>query len=497
MRMELRRRALDKLYKRRDRIEMPDYQREEVWSTEKKRKLIDTILRDWHLPKLYFHKVDEGTIECVDGQQRLVTIWEFFDNKLSLEADSARAFGGATCSELPDDVSDSFDDFELDIEEIEDASDDDLRDLFLRLQLGTPLNTAEKLNAIGGDLYGFCKRVAAHSFFADKIMLRDTRYTHFFIATQWVCIEARGIQPQMRFAQLESLLVDNRTFSENSELAKSVKATLEYLDEAFTEKCTKLRNRANVLSVCLLASRIVRHGLHRGTARQFSEFVEFFFSQLAEEVERGTRRVRNEYLRYQEAVSYGSTGSDSIRTRINILTRAIATAHPEFAPLLGADLESRNEAEQAAAEQADVAADLLYAVNQKYAATAGEDLFKMTNESVAAIRALSTPCRDLDTYGAFVDALYFLVYEGSGSCNRLPSPPPEFAMDVKFLRTRLRHDVDHGKEKETAKKRKRNAAVFEKYSGKKSTTECGPEDFLATQLRLLDSMRSFLESLLA
>ena len=31
MKMELRRRAVDKIYKRRDKIEMPDFQREEVW----------------------------------------------------------------------------------------------------------------------------------------------------------------------------------------------------------------------------------------------------------------------------------------------------------------------------------------------------------------------------------------------------------------------------------------------------------------------------------
>ena len=84
MRMELRSRAIDKLYRRRDRIEMPDFQRQEVWPDSKKKTLLDTILRGWHLPKLYFRKVDESTFECVDGQQRLTAIWEFYDNSLAL-----------------------------------------------------------------------------------------------------------------------------------------------------------------------------------------------------------------------------------------------------------------------------------------------------------------------------------------------------------------------------------------------------------------------------
>ena len=68
MKMETRSRALDKLYKRRDRIEMPDLQREEVWTDNKKRLLIYTVLRGWHLPKFYFRKTEDGGFECVDGQ---------------------------------------------------------------------------------------------------------------------------------------------------------------------------------------------------------------------------------------------------------------------------------------------------------------------------------------------------------------------------------------------------------------------------------------------
>lgn len=95
--MELRRRALDKVYKRRDRIDMPDFQREEVWTDLQKRSLIDTILKGWHLPKFYFRKVDEISFECVYGQQRLAAIFEFFDGKLTLEPVTTGTYGGSTC----------------------------------------------------------------------------------------------------------------------------------------------------------------------------------------------------------------------------------------------------------------------------------------------------------------------------------------------------------------------------------------------------------------
>jgi len=113
MKMELRSRAIDKVYKRRDRIEMPDYQREEVWSDIQKRTLIDSILRGWHLPKFYFRKLDEGSFECVDGQQRLTAIWEFYDNHLQLDPAAAKRFGGATYAALHEEFPDGFDDFEI------------------------------------------------------------------------------------------------------------------------------------------------------------------------------------------------------------------------------------------------------------------------------------------------------------------------------------------------------------------------------------------------
>ena len=68
MKMRSKVRAIDKIYKRRDRYEIPEWQRQKVWGRPKKQKLIDSILRGWKLPKFYFLKIssDPETYEVVD-----------------------------------------------------------------------------------------------------------------------------------------------------------------------------------------------------------------------------------------------------------------------------------------------------------------------------------------------------------------------------------------------------------------------------------------------
>ena len=167
MKMQSRTRAIDKLYKRRDRYEIPEWQRQEVWNRSKKQKLIDSVLRGWKLPKFYFLKVsdDPEAYEVVDGQQRLVAIFDFFDNELGLPESAGEEFGGSYYMGLPDDLSDAFDDYEIEFDEIEDATEEEVKDFFQRLQEGLPLTSAEKLNSVHSKLRNYVDKLAKHRFF--------------------------------------------------------------------------------------------------------------------------------------------------------------------------------------------------------------------------------------------------------------------------------------------------------------------------------------------
>jgi hypothetical protein len=64
----------------------PKYQREYVWKLrpELPSRLIESLLLEIPIPPIYFGKISGGSLEVIDGQQRLTTMIDFISNKFPL-----------------------------------------------------------------------------------------------------------------------------------------------------------------------------------------------------------------------------------------------------------------------------------------------------------------------------------------------------------------------------------------------------------------------------
>jgi len=493
MDMRSERRALDKLYKRRDRYDIPDWQREEVWPGDKKRLLIDTILRGWKLPKFYFQKTHEDPEEydVVDGQQRLTAIWEFLDGELALSAESAAEFGGTRYQDLPDVVSDRFDDYEIEYDEITNATDEDVREFFQRLQEGMRLTGSEKLNSIPSKLRDYCAKAAKDSFFSKTTVIADKRYAYFDIVAKVVAIEIEGLDAGLRYEDVSRVFTSNRTFSPQSAAAKRINNALRFLRDTFPQPFGPFRNRTIVQSMITFVCHLQEAGLKREQAETIRRFIEDFLIELNRQVELGQKATDPDYLDFQRTVN--ANVKSGARTRQTTLLRKLFQKNPEFFTALSQSADLTEGTNGSIAKRAESIRDLISAANERYAGKNGRDLFKPTNRTATALAALGTPVTSLDEYKEFIDSLYFIFREGVGQ--RLEGePPPSFA-DANDLRTMLQHDVDHGKGSKAAAKRKHLAAVFSKYSGAPSPDAIDPAAFPLAQSNILAALESDLQAL--
>lgn len=130
----------------------PYFQRRRVWTHSAKVNLIDTVLRRFPMPKIYLRqKVDLETMtsyrEVVDGQQRLSAIFEFAEDKIVLNK-RAGEFAGLGYSSLEPQQQEIFLSYPIAVEQLINASDDDVLEVFARLNSYTlPLNAQELRHA--------------------------------------------------------------------------------------------------------------------------------------------------------------------------------------------------------------------------------------------------------------------------------------------------------------------------------------------------------------
>lgn len=331
MKMTSEHRAVDKIFKRRDRYDIPSWQRDKVWNDEKKRRLIDSMLRGWRIPKFYFVKVSEDSYLVEDGQQRLEAIYDFFGNELTLSAESAKLFGGKLYKDLPRKTADTFDDFEIQYDVIEGASDEELKEFFQRLQEGMNLNSSERLNAVHSKLRDYCVSTAKHPFLRQTILVPNTRYAHFDILAKAVTLEIEGLDAGLRFDDIKKVFQAQASFSTSSGIAKRIKAALDLLQVAFKGKASSLRTRTIVQSLITLTCKIVATGRSNGQGARLRKFFENFMAELAEQIEKGQAATDSDYVKFQRSVN--ANVRSGARTRQEILLRKLFRIAPDLASI--------------------------------------------------------------------------------------------------------------------------------------------------------------------
>lgn len=257
------------LYSDRAHIKLdPEYQRMgDIWTTEKRQLLIDSILNGFDIPKIYFHRhsppIKEKNVlirySIIDGRQRLEAIWKFIDGDYPLADDfcflddESNKVGALTYSELGKKFPDrklKFDGYKLPIIWIQTDDLETIEDMFSRLNEAVPLNAPEKRNAFGGPLPGVIRTIARHSFFTKNIPFSNTRYRHYDLATKFLLLESRKALVDTKKVYLDRFVEEWSDKAENPELTrvqKQTRRTLTSMTQVFTERDYLLRSVGSIV----------------------------------------------------------------------------------------------------------------------------------------------------------------------------------------------------------------------------------------------------------
>ena len=240
-------------YNRRGEIDFePPYQRRgRLWSPSDKAYLVDSIINGFDVPKLYLadFQIGQSTLNIsklpyaiIDGKQRLEAVFDFFENKVVLrpdfkfKKDPTMELGGLSLKDLQRSyprVAEEFENASLDIMSVFAEDEEDINEIFVRLNKSKPLTGAEVRNAVRGPVSDVVRTLRSHDFFIHNIRFSVKRAADLNASAKLLIFEYMGKPSATKKTNLDEFALQ-KVEQERLELAgRRVVDTLTTMTEIF------------------------------------------------------------------------------------------------------------------------------------------------------------------------------------------------------------------------------------------------------------------------
>jgi hypothetical protein len=316
-----------------------DYQREKIWSRKNQEELLDSIIKNIDIPKIYLARVannENFDFECIDGKQRMTTLLSFFkpepngENPLAVPLAGEKYTYKRLKKEAPS-LAKKIEDFELAFVVYPEIEDDEfLREIFRRLQLGVRLNAGELLKTYTGTIRDFIyKEMGKDAPFLRNTNLSEKRFSRQFTLAQ-ICINSfsrheTGEFVRARYDDLGDFVKDRSDLSDEDENLVRIREVLKAMDKHFAGEARSISSRAVAVSAYLFVE-----GLYaQEKLDQVPSFVTFYAKLLAEiksdlKLLTKYRKPTNPTIleQFQKHISQASVEPHAIESRDRFLTNA-------------------------------------------------------------------------------------------------------------------------------------------------------------------------------
>ncbi|MDD5209834.1 MAG: DUF262 domain-containing protein [Elusimicrobiales bacterium] len=325
---------VDFLHRQHKLLINPEYQRGSVWSLSQRQWLIDSFFHKIDVPKVYFRSISKNNYdyEVVDGQQRIRAVIDFIGNGFKLAAESDPVDGNPianrTYNELHSDLQMEFNNCNFDVVIMNEAyTDDDIEEMFLRLQNGTPLNAAEKRRAMHGQMRKVVETLGHHKIFS-LCSFSDKRYAYEDAAAKVLHLTIKGGWADIRPETIKETYEANEYITETDPNVIKVAKAFNFISDAFkSHHSPKLKKYAIVTLTQLTINLLENYDLQQHKDKFAKAYLAFELKRRKNE-ELPEKKQNGELAAFTDAARSDSV--PNMKYRHDLLIQEIIKDIPEM-----------------------------------------------------------------------------------------------------------------------------------------------------------------------
>lgn len=321
------------------------------WNQLQKSLLIHSILAEFPIPAMYFikDKDEEGNtiFSVLDAKQRLTSVFEFIDGAYALHSSTPSYYVDGVLielankyfDELPIECKDAILGCRFNIQCLEDCSNDEVEEIFTRLNNSTPVNAIQKCRAIVGmDMARWLRGICETDFMQHSISLtlaQARRECELEVLLQsMLLLDARheGYEYKTISTAEVARYCQSIRDNYNDDKKQMIEGIFEYLSSAFGGERHKFLKKSNIPMVVVLTKIAIEKGIE---PERYKAFI-------------------NEFSSYESPEYQAGMGAGNIkRAKTEMRLRAICNDFADYFELEGLDILGGTEDAEVAEEVAN------------------------------------------------------------------------------------------------------------------------------------------------
>lgn len=275
-------------------------QRGYAWDVKRKSLFIHSLLGNYPVPPFYVVKTDEtfksgnktvSVYDCLDGKQRSSAICGFINGDYALKGDDLEVeyegdlfnLDGSYFEDLPEDMQDEIMSYSFTFYFFTDITDEEVNEMFRRLNNGKPLTNIELSRVKAADL-DTIREIANHTLFTETLTEANrNKYvnedivikSHIILTESEPCLDTKAVRPILENLVLNEDEIDrlNKVFDRVYKVHSLILA--DETDKTLNKKIAKkLVTRSHLISLVPIIDRSISEGV---STENMVEFVQIFF----------------------------------------------------------------------------------------------------------------------------------------------------------------------------------------------------------------------------